>query len=327
LPQKVIEFRQLVQILSMFLIVQFMGLLLATQVFSGATYQEITGAQVISTPESALFYVIYIVIVSAVLLFILKVYKGRRLFIIFEGAVVLLASFIVFSIIVSILANSTQTNLSGSSSVLQFFAALIPAILLVIAKNRMPGLRNATAIIASVGVGIALGLSFGFTFALIFMAALGVYDFIAVFITKHMLALGDMAVQNNLSFLIMVRETKAVPMSDLSVIERKEYSKNKKLIEKQGGIVEEMARKNMALVPAMTALGTGDLAVPLMLAVAAYKVQLSFVLSFVVIIGSAFGLVLNMLVLRKYRRALPAIPLLFAGILIAMGVYYAVLLR
>jgi presenilin-like A22 family membrane protease len=324
LPQKVIEFRQLVQILSMFLIVQFTGLLLATQVFSGATYQEITGAQVVSSPASALFYVIYIVIVSAVLLFVFKVYKGTRLFMIFEGAVVLLASFVVFSIVVSILASSAQSGLLGSSSLLQFFAALIPAILLVIAKNRIPRLRNATAMIASVGVGIALGLSFGFTFAVIFMAALGVYDFIAVFVTKHMIALGNMAIQNNLSFLIMVKETKAVPVSELSAIERKEYSKDKKLLERQGGIVNEMARKNMALVPAVTALGTGDLAVPLMLAVAAYKVNLSFALSFVVILGSALGLMLNMLVLRKYKKALPAIPLLFAGILIAMAMYYAI---
>ena len=46
MPPKVIEFRQLIQILTMFMIVQFLGLLLATQVFNGATYQELTGAQV-----------------------------------------------------------------------------------------------------------------------------------------------------------------------------------------------------------------------------------------------------------------------------------------
>lgn len=322
MPPKVIEFRQLTQILTMFMIVQFLGLLLATQLFNGATYQEITGAQVVSSPASALFYVVYIVILSAVLLFVFKIYKGTKLFVVFEAAVVLLSSFIVFSIIVAVLANSTQSDILNSSSAWSFVAALVPSIILVIAKNRIPRLRNATAIIASVGVGVALGLSFSFQLALVFMALLGIYDFIAVFITKHMIALGDMAVQNNLSFLIMVRETKAVPMSYLTEKERKEYAKSKPALERQGGIVDRMTRENMALMPAMTALGTGDLAVPLMVAVSAYKVDLNFILSFVIVFGSMLGLMLNMLVLRKYKKALPAIPLLFAGIVIAVLIYY-----
>ena len=326
MPLKVIEFRQLIQILTMFMLVQFLGLLLAAQLFNGATYQEITGAQVISSSASVLFYVVYIVIVSALLLFVFKIYKGTKLFLVFEGAIILLSSFVVFSIIVSLLASTVQSGFLGSTSLWAFVAALIPSIALVIAKNKIPRLRNATAIIASVGVGVALGISFSFNLAIIFMALLGVYDFIAVFVTKHMIALGDMAMQNNLSFLIMVRETKAVPMSYLSPKERKDYMKSKPALERQGGIVDRMTRENMALMPAMTALGTGDLAVPLMLAIAAYKVNLNFVLSFVVIFGSVLGLMLNMLVLRRYRKALPAIPLLLAGILISLSVYYALLL-
>ncbi len=321
-----IEFRQLAQILTMFMIVQFLGLLLSIPLFSGATYQEITSAQVISSPVNALFYIVYIVVFSVVLLLIFKVYKGKKLFVVFEGAIVLLSSFIVFSIIVAVLAGSAQSGIFGSGSIWYFLAALIPAIALVVAKNRMPRLRNTTAIIASAGVGVALGLSFSFPLALVFMALLGVYDFIAVFITKHMIALGDMAVQNNLSFLIMVRETKAVPMSYLTPKEQKEYAKNKPALEKQGGLVDKLTRENMALMPAMTALGTGDLAVPLMLAVAAYKVNLNFVLSFVVVFGSVLGLMLNMLVLRRYKKALPAIPLLLAGIVIALLAYYGLML-
>ena len=321
-----IEFRQLAQILTMFMIVQFLGLLLSIPLFSGATYQEITSAQVISSPVNALFYIVYIVVFSVVLLLIFKVYKGKKLFVVFEGAIVLLSSFIVFSIIVAVLAGSAQSGIFGSGSIWYFLAALIPAIALVVAKNRMPRLRNTTAIIASAGVGVALGLSFSFPLALVFMALLGVYDFIAVFITKHMIALGDMAVQNNLSFLIMVRETKAVPMSYLTPKEQKEYAKNKPALEKQGGLVDKLTRENMALMPAMTALGTGDLAVPLMLAVSMYKVNLNFVLSFVVVFGSVLGLMLNMLVLRRYKKALPAIPLLLAGIVIALLAYYGLML-
>jgi presenilin-like A22 family membrane protease len=305
----------------MFMIVQFSGLLLATQVFGGSTYQELSSAQVISSPTSVLFYIVYIVIISALLLFFFKIYRGTKLFSIFEGAVILLSSFIVFSILVAIPAGSVQADSLGSSDLLQFAVAVALALALVIAKNKIPMLRNAAAIIASIGVGIALGLSFSFQMAFIFMAALGIYDFIAVFITKHMVALSKMAMSNNLSFLIMVSETKAVPMSYLSSAERKEYDKSKALLGKQSGIVKMFTKEHMALVPALTALGTGDLAVPLMLAVSAYKVHLSFVPSFVIVFGSVLGLAFNMLVLRKYKRTLPAIPLLFAGIVIAMGAY------
>jgi hypothetical protein len=82
---------------------------------------------------------------------------------------------------------------------------------------------------------------------------------------------------------------------------------------------------DMAPVAARTALGTGDLAMPLMLAIAAYKVNLNFVLSFVIIIGATFGLLITMLILRKYKRALPAIPPILLGIGIALLVYFAVI--
>ena len=52
MPPKVIEFRQLTQILTMFMIVQFLGLLLATQVFNGATYQEITARRSYPLPRA-----------------------------------------------------------------------------------------------------------------------------------------------------------------------------------------------------------------------------------------------------------------------------------
>ena len=49
-------------------------------------------------------------------------------------------------------------------------------------------------------------------------------------------------------------------------------------------------------------------------------------LSFVVVFGSVLGLMLNMLVLRRYKKALPAIPLLLAGIVIALLAYYGLML-
>ena len=323
---RVIELRQLLQILAMFMLVQFFGLLLATQVFTGVAYEQVQSVQVISSySTNLLFYVAYIVIVSVILLFVFKVYRGKRLFTAFEAVVVFIPAFYVFLICIAALSGNAYAILFYGTNPATYAAAIVLAALLVIAKNRVPRLRNLTALIASVGVGLILGITFGFVAAYAFMAILAVYDFIAVFVTKHMVALADVAIGNNLSLLVMVNEAKAVPMSSLSAREQAEYRKEKPSLERHAGIAKELAKSNMVPISARSALGTGDLAVPLMVAVAAYKINLSFTPCLVVAVGSALGVMLNMLVLRRYKRALPAIPLLLLGVSVALGIYFAVL--
>jgi presenilin-like A22 family membrane protease len=323
LALRVIEYRQLIQVVVMFMIVQFFGLLLATQVFTGVTFQSIQGAQTVSSTFNALFYIAYIVIFSAIILIIFKVYKGNKLFLLLEGAVVVVASSIVFLVSISALQGTAFANLFGNGNMLILIIAIALAVALMVAKYKIPKLRNITAMISSVGVGLIIGISFSFLAAVIFMLILAAYDFIAVFITKHMIALGNMAIENNLSFLIMVNEVEAVPVSSLGASEKAEYNKAKKDLRRQNSTFNKMVNSNMAPVAARTALGTGDLAMPLMLAVAAYKVNLNFTLSFVIILGAVLGLLITMLILRRYKRALPAIPPILLGIGIALLVYFA----
>ena len=324
MPLRVIEYRQLVHILTLFLIVQFSGLLLAVQIFNGATFEQIQSAEISSAPITVLFFVGYIIIFTALLLFILKIYKGEKLFLVIEAVVVFLSSFIVFSLVSAIPFHAVADTLNGNGPPAIYLVALFSSLALVVAKNRIPRLRNLAAIVSSIGAGLLLGVSFSFSISFLLMVVLAVYDFVAVFITKHMIALGDMAVSKNLAFLIMASEVKAVPLSSLSERERKEYQKEKRALEKQGGIISEIVKSNMVPLAARTALGTGDLAIPLMLAVSAYQVQFNFELSFVIVLGAVFGLILTMLILRKYRRALPAIPPLLFGITVAILIYFAI---
>ncbi len=310
------------QIIAMFLLVQFSGLLLATQVFTGVTYQQVQSAQVVSSSFDILFYIAYIVVVSVVLVLIFRIYKGEKLFLLLEGAVVFVSSLIVFLVVISSLQGSAFNNLLGNGSVADFIGAAILAGALIALKYKIPRLRNTTAIISSIGVGLVLGISFGFYIALAFMVVLAAYDFIAVFITKHMIALGNMAIEKNLSFLIMVDEVEAFPLSRLDAGQRKEYASAMPAAKPQrGSVAESLSGKKMVPVTARTALGTGDLAIPLMVAVSAYRLNLNFVLSFVVILGALFGLILTMSILRKYKRALPAIPPLLFGIAVALLLY------
>ncbi|MGI0135348.1 MAG: presenilin family intramembrane aspartyl protease, partial [Candidatus Micrarchaeaceae archaeon] len=301
MPLRVIEYRQLIQILVIFLIVQFLGLLLATQVYSVATLVQVTSVQAVSSSVNALFYIIYVVVVSAILLFLFKIFKGDRLFVIIEGVVIFIASAMVFLIALGVATGGLASDLFGAGNLYDFVAAAVLAIALVVAKNRIPRLRNFAAILASVGVGAILGITFSFFVAFIFMVLLAVYDFIAVFITKHMVALADMAINKNLAFLVMVNEIKAVPERSLSANERAEFERSRAELVKRGGVFKNLVNSNMVPVAARTALGTGDLAMPLMMAVAAYKVFASFTFSIVIIIGATFGLILTMLILRKFK--------------------------
>lgn len=324
LALRVIEYRQLLQILAMFMVVQFFGLLLATQVFTGVTFEQIQGAQTVSSTFNALFFIAYIVIISVIMLIIFKVYKGDKLFLLLDAAVVLVASFMVFIVSISALQGNAFSGLFGTTPNYVVVTAIVLAALLVVAKYKMPRLRNITAMIASVGVGLVIGVSFSFLAAMIFMVILAIYDFIAVFITKHMVALGNVAMEKNLSFLITVNEVEAVPVSSLTAKERAEYNISKKELQKHGGTMQRLVGSGMAPVSARMALGTGDLAMPLMVAIAAYKVNLNFVLSFVIILGAILGLVITMLILRRYKRALPAIPPILFGIVVALLAYFAV---
>ena len=326
LSLKVIEYRQLLYIIAMFMFVQFFGLLLGIALFNGEVLPipSQQSQSFFSTPLDLLFYVAYIIIVSLILILLFRIYKGRKLFIAFEAVVIFVASMIVFMVIFGLINDSTILTVYGTPITTNFSIAVIAALVLIYLKNRKPQLRNVAAIIASVGVGLILGISFPFYIALLFMGLIAIYDFVAVFITKHMLALARVAEDNNLALLIGVNEVEALPARSLDKGYVEEYRKNRSKL-KNGKELGNMLGNNLVPIAARVELGTGDLAIPLMVAISAYSPGPNFVLSFFVIFGAIAGLLLTMFILRKYKRALPAIPPLFFGIIVFVLLY--VLLR
>lgn len=311
----------MLNIFVMFMIVQFSGLLLATMVFSGSTFSEVSSTRVVSSAENALFYIVYIVIFALIIIFVSKVYRGNKLFLVFEGAVLFLTSFFVFLILVSYFTSGVQAAFYGNGLTVGLVVAAVLALALVVAKNRIPKLRNTAAIIASMGVGVVLGVSFSFLAAMVFMMILAVYDFVAVFITKHMITLANAVTERNLAFFIGASEIEALPQSDFSKADIRKYEKMRTNAEKKIPQIGDLTRKKLIPVEVPVMLGTGDLGVPLMVSVSAYSVTLNFMLSFFITLGSIFGLIITMYILVKAKRALPAIPPLLLGILIFLGFY------
>ena len=327
MPLNVVENRQLLFIISMFMVVQFAGLLLASQVFAGASSASALVQAQGSGNSGGIAYlgfiIIAIVVFSALLVIIFRFIKTDKLFTLLEIWVVGFASLIFFLVIIGALTGNAFSTIFGSGpSPAAFAVAIACVVILIVAKFKWQRLRNITAMIASIGAGLVLGISFPFWFAFAFMAILAVYDFIAVFITKHMITLANAAMSKNLSLMITANEVEAVPMSYLSKKEMSEYSKVKKEIALKSPISKSVMDSGMVPLSARTALGTGDLMAPLMMAVAAYTVYFNFTLSLVVVVGSVLGLGLTMYVLKKYKRPLPAIPFLLFGICIALGISF-----
>ncbi len=320
------EMRQELKILSMFMIVQFLGLLLAVQVYSGASFVELPATSgVEASGISALQFIIAILAFTAILLLLFKFAKGPRVFIVIEALAVIGASFAVFLVVIGTFTGTLNQILFGSGAEpYQYAIALIMAVALIVAKNKVPRLRNTVSIIASVGIGMIIGISLSFMTMMVFMALLAVYDYIAVFITKHMVVMGQAAANMNLALMVGAGEAEAIPKKELSASLRKIAERNKAALLRNYGELKRLSK--FGLVPIFTRreLGNGDLAVPLAVSVSAYTVYQSFTLCFVIILGAILGLILVFYILRKYQRALPAIPPLLFGILVALAFNYVV---
>jgi presenilin-like A22 family membrane protease len=328
LPLRTIEYRQQLQILVLFLIVQFGGLLLGTLALRGTPFSYLKSNQSAIVGNGAvgiLFYVASIAAFALILALIFKLYKGRKFFLILEGIIVFISSIFVFLVIIGTVTGNTQQLIFGNGPLLEVLAAAAASFLLIIIKNRWQRLRNVTVIISSMGAGLVLGLFFTFPMALIFMGLLAVYDFVAVFITKHMITISNAAMTNNLAFFIDANELEAVPKSSLTRKEQIEYRKIRGKIESRFPAIQEYEKRNMVPIVANIGLGNGDLGVPLMVSLAAYSMTANFALSLSVTAGATLGLIVTMLILRRYKRALPAIPPLLLGVLVGVGAYYLLL--
>ena len=306
---RLIEYRQLANILSMFLIVQLAGLLLAFYLITPSQLQVYVGGEGAGDAGQVIIFFIYLIATAILMFYLFKTHRGPLLFRGIEAVVVVSASFYLFLIVLSSLFPADITNDTVFS--------LLAAIALIAAKNKWPGLRNLTAVIASVGVGVVLGIYFSFFAAFVLMALIAVYDYVAVFITKHMVTLGQESVNRNLAFMVGTYNLEVVPKGYLKA---GEAAKMTRLF---GRPVNEELRKliksGSVPMPSFSALGAGDLALPLMLSVSAYLTYLNYFFSLTIIAGASFGLVFAMYVSKKYAIALPAIPPLFAFSNIAVG--------
>ena len=306
------------EIFSLFLIVQFGGFVVTYLSLPPSYLAVITTTQVSGSQgaEFAAYLILLIIISSIILIFVLRVYKGAFLFKALEAYAIGLPSAFLFFILIGDFLPHLDTVSSAA-------AALVLASGLVVAKNRWPNLRNLAVVISGMGFGVVIGIN-GFYLTYVFMAFLAAYDYIAVFVTKHMQVMARAMSERNLAFLIGSSDVEMIPKSYFSTKERTEIQSNLKRTGVKNPAIKRMISYGALPQVSQVALGAGDLALPLMLSVGAYVSFANTFISTMAILGSAVGLLITMRILSKYKVPLPAIPPLFASMNLFLGLAFLV---
>ncbi|HLC59592.1 MAG TPA: presenilin family intramembrane aspartyl protease, partial [archaeon] len=159
---------------AVFLAVQGLGLHIGQLYFNAI--QAGVAEPIVSNPESistSLYLISYILIATVVIMLIIK-FK-RNLLRALEIFVLFMSSWITFGFLIPV-------------SILYIDVGMILAIALIIWKLKRPGFASqTTSVVFSLsGIGSILGASLGVIPSLVFLLAVSVYDFISVFLTKHM---------------------------------------------------------------------------------------------------------------------------------------------
>ncbi len=273
----------LLKLSALFIVTQLIGITVAIPFITATQTGEYTPTGVITEdpddPVNAVGLFAMILVSTAVFLIFLKLFKGVTLFKILEAVVVFSASLIVFWTLLEM-----AMILLGVWSIvggLAFFTALVLALALVATRVLWPKnliLRNLSSSVSVAGVGVLIGINLGVVPVIVFLVLLAVYDFIAVFKTKHMVALAKGIAKKNLAF------TFALPSKEL----KHQFE-----------------------------LGTGDMVMPLTFAIAVMNSSAISGITFpnyiipgiLILIGSLAGLLWTIDYISKHVGiALPALP-------------------
>jgi len=171
--------------------------------------------------------------------------------------------------------------------------SIVLAALLVLARYIFPNVavHNFAMIIAITGVAVDLGMNIKPSEAILILIAISVYDFLAVYVTGHMVRMLKGTISSGTIFAMIVPQN------------LRDMAKMVSEVGKEKSIGGEENSKN-----AYVYLGGGDLAFPMVMAVAALKIGLFSAI--ITTVGALFGLLaLNIIfAIQKDRRPMAALP-------------------
>ncbi|MBU4332212.1 hypothetical protein KKD19_00315 [Patescibacteria group bacterium] len=253
----------------LFLLVQIFGL------FCGLTFSKMPASRQALVQQSVepitwWYFIIYFLVASLALYLAVKFIKGKKPFKFFYVFLLFFGSFFVFNIWFD-----------------EFISAIFSFLILLL-RYAFPRVltHNLGLSLAVVGASVALGLSVKPSHVIIILIFLSIYDMIAVWKTKHMVAMFKGLVQRGVYFAIIIPK-------------------------RMRGLATRMSQTQAS--PDHIFLGTGDIAFPIIFAVSALRQSL--VASILIIVGALLGLAFIHFVFltRPERKPVPALPPISVG--------------
>jgi presenilin-like A22 family membrane protease len=268
-------------LLLFFLLAQVVGLFTGYAVLRDITDNPFVSSMVVTadtqSPMNALVFIGYTLVGAAVIIFAIRVLKiSLVLFRGMEFIIISTSSSLVFYALFRILLGYEASTI----------AAIVSGIAFAAAKVFLPSLKNPAAILATAGVGVVFGISMGIVPVLLFLVLLSVYDFISVFMTKHMVEMANYIVSKDLAFTVTAR----APPTQVGGVKRID-------------------------------LGTGDLIAPVMMEVSA--LSFSPLAALFVMAGSVIAMAVFLTMVWKKKLVLPALPPIVLGMLAGLLLWYA----
>ena len=173
-------------ILASFIFVQFTALVAGSALIA-------QGVSVVENPAdvgNSLFFFAYIVVAAVAILLVLRLYKGKKLFLLLEVFLI----FFSFQTLASLVADE--------------WSSLFIAALAVGARLKFPASKNVLILFVAGAVGAILGASLDIVPAAILALLLAGYDVVAVFFTKHMVTLAKQLTKREAAFSVDVKVKK-----------------------------------------------------------------------------------------------------------------------
>jgi len=268
-------------LLLMFLMAQALGMFTGMIILHDFTQNPYVSSLVVTAdaqdPLNALLFIGYTVLGAVVIVLVIRRFRlNMVVFRIMEFILIATSSSLVFYAICRLALGYEISTIAGMAAGLSLAGA----------KVFMPQLKNPSAILATAGVGVVFGISMGVVPVLIFLALLSIYDFLSVFITRHMVEIADYIITRDLAFTVtakaVVPETREVKRIDL---------------------------------------GTGDLIAPIMMEVSI--MPYSRVAAVFVMLGSFIAMALFLTLVWKKKLVLPALPPIVLGMVAGLLAWYA----
>lgn len=225
-----------------------------------------------TTALAYVFYLFFYVLVGALFMYLMVKFCKIDLFFVFlEFAVISISSSVVFYAFIKPLLVQTEFSMIIAIALGFAFGLL---------KVAFSVFRNITAVIATAGAGAIFAFSLNFYASLLFLVLLSIYDYIAVFKTKHMVEIAEVLSKKQMSFLISSSQRTT-----------------------KGEIKLE--------------LGTGDILLPIILEITGFWI--SFAHAAIIFVSSFFSLFVLFVLLAKKKTALPALPIIALCIFVFLG--------